>query len=302
MTDTPQPPRQTQSYLRDLFRQHGMRPKSKLGQNFLIDLNLIEFVARAAELDRSDLVLEVGTGTGGLTAQLARQAGAVLTVEIDPSFHQLAQENVGLLEHVRFFHGDALKNKNTLNPEMLAQLQELKNCYRPERLKLAANLPYAIATPLISNLLMGEFTWERMVVTVQWEIAEKLIAQPGTKEYGALAILVQSLADVEILRKLAPTVFWPKPAVWSGIVAIRPRPEKRAAIPDLVRFRHFLRDLYAHRRKNLRGGLLSLPASQRDKPRVDRLLAELGYQGTERAETLSLQQHLQLCETFTATQ
>jgi len=133
---------------------------------------------------------------------------------------------------------------------------------------------------------------------VQWEIAQKLIARPSTKDYGALAVLVQSLANVEILRRLPPTVFWPRPQVESGIVRIHPNAEKRQQIADVQRFRFFLRDLYSHRRKNLRGGLISLTGHQHEKAIIDAKLAELGYTGTERAEQLSIEQHLQLCEAF----
>src|ERR1019366_1542028 len=195
-------------------------------------------------------------------------------------------------------NADALKNKNLLNPDVLTQLEELKAKYRPQRIKLVSNLPYAVATPVIANLLIANVDLERMVVTVQWEIAEKLIAQPGTKDYGALAILVQSLADVEILRKLSPMVFWPRPLVESGIVCVRPNAQKRELIPDVQRFRYFLRDLYSHRRKNLRGGLISVTGHQHEKSIVDAKLAGLGYSGTERAEALSIEQHVELCEAF----
>ena len=291
-------PRQTQSYLRELFQVNRLHPKNKLGQNFLIDLNLVDFIVRAAELTRADLALEIGSGTGSLTARLAEVAGSVLSVEIDPAFHQLACETVHTHDNVRIVLADALKNKNQMNPEVLANLVELKDKYRPERVKLVANLPYAVATPVISNLLISDLPIERMIVTVQWEIAEKMIARPGTKEYGALAILVQSVADTEMLRKLGPSVFWPKPQVDSGIVKIVPNAEKRRRIPDVQGFRNFLRDLYSHRRKNLRGGLISMTGHQHEKHIVDAKLADLGYAGTERAESLSIEQHLQLCAAF----
>jgi 16S rRNA (adenine1518-N6/adenine1519-N6)-dimethyltransferase len=294
----PDTPRQTQSYLRSLFETHRLRPRSKLGQNFLIDLNLLDFIARSAELTRADLVLEVGTGTGGLTTRLAEHAGAVLSVEVDRNFHELAKETMAGQEHVVLMNADVLANKNRLNPELFAHLDALWQRYQPRQIKLVANLPYAVATPVISNLLLSDVPFERTVTTVQWEIAEKLAARPGGKEYGALSVLVQAIADVEILRRLPSAVFWPRPAVASGIVRIWPRPAKRAAIPDLMRFRGFLRDLYSHRRKNLRGAILALPGSAHDKPAVDAKLVELGYAGTERAETLSIAQHLQLCEAF----
>lgn len=295
---TPSGNRPTQSYLRELFAANRLKPKNKLGQNFLIDLNLLDFIVRNADLTRADLVLEVGTGTGGLTAKLAAQAGAVLSVEIDRDFHEFAQEAVEGLEHVRLLQADVLKNKNQLNPDVLAQLKEMRDTYQPQHFKLVANLPYSVATPVISNLLLTDLAIERMVVTVQWEIGEKLAARPSTKDYGALSVLVQSVADVEILRRLPPTVFWPRPQVDSAIVRIWPNAAKRELIPNLQRFRHFLRDLYSHRRKNLRGALLGMPGEKREKAWVDAKLAELGYAGTERAETLTLAEHLKLCEAF----
>jgi 16S rRNA (adenine1518-N6/adenine1519-N6)-dimethyltransferase len=296
---TPAPrPRQTQSYLRELFQTHALRPKNKLGQNFLIDLNALDFIVRMAELTRADLVLEVGTGTGGLTARLAEHAGSVLSVEIDRSFHELARETVGPEPHVRLFHGDILENKNRLNPEVLAALAEMRQTFQPQQLKLVANLPYAVATPVISNLLLTDLPLERMVVMVQWEIAERLAARPATKDFGALSVLVQAITDVEILRKLPPAVFWPRPQVASAIILIRPSAAKRARVPDVLRLRHFLRDLYAHRRKNLRGGLLGLAGRPFAKAEVDARLAALGFDGSVRAETLSVEDHLRLCEGF----
>src|SRR5436190_1638738 len=141
-TENPHPaPRQTQSYLRELFQVNRLHPKNKLGQNFLIDLNLIDFILNAAELTRADLVLEVGSGTGSLTVRLAELAGAVLSVEIDPAFFALAQETVHAHENVRIVHADALKNKNQMNPEVIAAIDEMRVKYRPERVKMVANLP-----------------------------------------------------------------------------------------------------------------------------------------------------------------
>ncbi len=289
---------QTLSYLRDLCRRHGLQPKSKLGQNFLIDLNLLDVVLRTAELTTGDLAVEIGTGTGSLTSRLAEGAGGVLSVEIDPVFFRLAQEALAARPNVFLVHADVLAGKNRLNPEVLTRIEELTGRWACTAVKLVANLPYAVAAPVIANFLLGEISLERLVVTVQWEIAERLQAQPGTKDFGALSVLVQSLADVEIVRRLPPSVFWPRPKVWSAIVCLRPNQAKRDLLPDLMRFRTFLRDLYTHRRKNLRGALSSLPNQGRSKGEVDRLLAELALDGTCRAETLDLTQHRRLCEVF----
>jgi 16S rRNA (adenine1518-N6/adenine1519-N6)-dimethyltransferase len=291
-------PRQTLTYLMNLLGRHGLRPKNKLGQCFLIDLNVVDLVSRTAELSQEDLAVEVGTGTGSLTARLADAAGGVFSVEIAPAFHNLARETLGERDNVTLFCADILKNKNQLNPDVLKKLNDIRGQF--PRAKLVANLPYAVAVPVISNFLMEDWSFERMVVTVQWEIAERLMARPGTKDYAALAILVQSVADVELVRKLAPSVFWPRPQVASAIVLIRPNAERRARAPEIHRFRSFLRDLYAHRRKNLRGGLVSLATGDHDKDDVDRKLAELALDGRVRAETLSVEDHWRLCESFGA--
>jgi 16S rRNA (adenine1518-N6/adenine1519-N6)-dimethyltransferase len=166
------------------------------------------------------------------------------------------------------------------------------------RRKLVANLPYAVATPVIANLLVSDVPVERIVVMVQWEIAERLGAPAGTKDYNALSVLVQSVADVSLVRKLGPNVFFPKPQVDSAVIMIRPDPAKRAAVGDLKRFRAFLRDLYVHRRKNLRQGLSGWPGGRRDKKEVDAKLAELGIDGSVRAETLDIPTHLRLAAAF----
>jgi 16S rRNA (adenine1518-N6/adenine1519-N6)-dimethyltransferase len=301
MTTSGGAPRQTASFLRDLFAVRNIRPKNKLGQNFLIDLNLIDVLLRAAQLTPLDLVLEVGSGTGGLTGRLIERAGAVVSVEIDQAFATLVEEIVApVRERVLLLHADVLEGKNELNPAVFRALETMAERAGTTDLKLVANLPYAVATPVISNLLLSPLTLERMVVTVQWEIAERLLAGPGSKTYGALTVLVQSLADVDLIRKLPPSVFWPRPLVDSAIVRIRPNATKRAQVGDVARFRAFLRDLYAHRRKNLRGALVGMAGRSLDKAETDRRLAELGLDGSVRAETLDREQHLRLCAVFGA--
>lgn len=277
----------------------GIHPKNKLGQNLLIDLNLLDVILRTAELSRDDLVLEVGSGTGSLTLRLAEQAGAVLSVEIDRDFFDMAHEVVAGHANATLLHADILKNKNLLNQNVLARLAELQTQSGCTHLKLVANMPYAVATPVMANCLLSEFTFERMVVMVQWEIAERLLARPSTKAYGALSVLVQSLAEVATIRqRVPPTVFWPRPQVESAIVCIRPSVAKRKQVGDVLRFRHFLRDLYTQRRKNLRGALAGLPSGRRKKADVDRELAKLEFDPKVRAEDLDVQQHLQLCTVF----
>ncbi len=291
-------PRQTLSYLRNLLTERGIKPKGKLGQNFLIDLNVLDLVVRTAELTRDDLVLEVGSGTGTLTSRLAQAAGAVVTVDVDPAFYLLTSELMLSHPNVRPMQADALRTKNEFNPTIFTALDDQARQFHCTHRKLVANLPYVVATPVICNLLISPMPFDLMVVMVQWEIAERMTALPNTNAYSSLAVLVQSLADVSIIRRLAPTVFWPKPQVESAIVKIVPNAEKRAKVGDVPKFRAFLRDLYSHRRKNLRGALVGWPSGRREKPDVDRKLAEIGIDGSQRAETLDIEQHLRLCAAF----
>lgn len=293
-------PRQTLSYLRSLFAQRGIAPRRDLGQNFLIDLNLHDFIARAADIAPSDVVLEVGPGAGALTSLLAEKAAAVVAVEIDPAMARLAGEAVAGLPHVRVLNCDALAGKNRLNPEVLDNLRSGLAVSPDRRLKLVANLPYNIATPLIVNLLVHpELCPALMVVTIQRELAERIVAEPATEAYGALSVTVQALADAEIIRLLSPKVFWPRPKVESAVVSIRPQAEKRAAIGDVAWFHTVVRRIFLHRRKNLRVVLFSEWRDHwRDKAEVDAFLAELGLSesGHVRAEVMDVDEFRTLAE------
>jgi 16S rRNA (adenine1518-N6/adenine1519-N6)-dimethyltransferase len=240
--------------------------------------------------------LEVGTGTGALTGLMAAQAAHVVTVEIDPRLHQLASEELIDLTNVTMLQQDALKNKSTIDAAVLAAVNE-KLAEAPNRqFKLVANLAYNIATPLISNLLALDRPPESMVVTIQKEVGERIAAQPRTKDYSALSIWVQSQCEVELLRVMPPAVFWPRPKVDSAIVRITVDPARRAGIPDRQFFHQFVRSLFLHRRKFLRGVLVAALKNQLDKPAVDAVLAELKMPENARAEELDIAQMLQLSE------
>ncbi len=296
-------PRQTLSYLQQLFHGRGLEPRSKLGQCFLIDLNLMDLLLRTAELGPSDLVVEVGSGTGSLTMKLAEQSGAVLGIEIDSGFFSLADDLTKAWSHVRLLHGDVLKNKNRLNPVFVTSLLEMAKTQGIERVKLVANLPYVVATPVVTNLLLLEGPpLERMVIMVQLEMAERLAAKPTTKQYNATSVFVQSLCEVEQVRRIGPKAFFPPPRVDSAIIRLWPRPAKRQKIIETLgsvgRLHRFLHGIYLHRRKNLRGTLHPLFDGKLSKHDIDSLLEKSGFQGRQRAEELTVEQHLTLCGAF----
>ena len=278
--------RQTRSHLMTLFERHGFHPRTDLGQNFLIDLNLLEFLAREAWLDKNDVVLEIGAGTGGLTTRLAMQAAAVVSVEVDTRMYALAKDVVEPFKNVTLLNCDALKNKNQFSPRVIEEI-ERQLAVAPDRgLKLVANLPYNIATPVVSNLIATDLPWSRMIVTIQLELGQRMTAHPGSSDYGALSAWLQSQCDVKILKRMKPTVFWPRPGVQSAIVRLVPAVERRQQIEDRAFFQDFVRRLFHHRRKLLRGVLAGMYRKQLAKSEIDAVLETMNLDDRNRAEQL----------------
>lgn len=294
------PTRQTQTYLRELFAKRGLSPRHRLGQNFLIDLNLHEVIAETAAVGPGDLVLEVGTGAGALTSLMAARGAEVLAVELDEGMFQLAREATAGA-NVRILNVDALAGKHAIEPKVLDALREARGPSGDRPFKLVANLPYNIATPLIMNLLVDDaIRPELLVVTIQKELAERMTAAAATSDHGALSVLIQALADVEIARILPPSVFWPRPKVESAVVAIRPVAERRAAIGDLAWFHRIVREVFLYRRKNLRHVLSGVERDRWTKADVDALLASLGLDGRLRAEALQVDEWITLTKALKA--
>lgn len=295
------PSRQTYTYLRSLFAKRGLAPKHRFGQNFLIDLNIHELIARTADLGPDDVVLEVGPGAGALTSLMAQQAGAVVAVEIDPAMAALTREAVEGRPNVRVLNLDALARKHVLNPDVLDNLRAGLAVSPARRLKLVANLPFNVATPIISNLLVHpELHPALVVVTIQRELADRMLAAPNTEAYGALSVLVQALGEIELVRVLPPKVFWPRPKVESAIIRFQADPARRAAIPDLPWFHAVIRRVFIHRRKNLRRVLHGAWRDRWTKDEIDALLADLGLTGHIRAESLNIEEWIALAEAMRA--
>lgn len=287
---------QTRSYLMKKFETIGIHPRSKLGQNFLIDLNLLRLLHESANIEEKDVILEVGTGTGSLTAALSAKAAAVITVELDTVLQEMAKQELFGRKNIRFLQLDILRNKNRLNEEVLAAIADELAVDPTRRFKLVANLPYSIATPLLSNLLLTDFPPHSMIVTIQKELADRITAKPGTKDWGGLSLWMQSQCQTEIVRVLPPTVFWPKPKVTSAIIRVIYDPKRRKKIPDLRFFHEFSRVLFFHRRKFLRSELCSAFKQTIPKEVIDQIMVELNFDEKTRAETLDLKTVLRLCE------
>ena len=227
---------------------------------------------------------------------MAPLAAAVVTVEIDPQLYQLASEELFEFPSVTMLHLDALKNKSTFNPRVLEAIDQAVQAVPGRRLKLVANLPYNIGTPVISNLLSAPIVPVSMTVTIQKELADRIAASPGTKDYSALSIWIQSQARVEVVRVLAPSVFWPRPKVHSAILNIDIDYERRARITDLKFFHDFVRSLFFHRRKFFRRQLQTAVGDRLSSQEVDSIISEFGFPAETRAEQLPVETILAVAE------
>lgn len=292
--------RQTRSHLMELFKEHGFNPRNHLGQNFLIDINIIEFIVREGQLTSYDVVLEVGTGTGGMTMFMIEEAAHVVSVEIDRNMHMLASSLMEDADNVSLLNTDALRNKNNLSKDVLGEVQKQLDAHPGSQLKLVANLPYSVATPVVSNLVATDLPWSRMIVTIQLELGERMAAAPGTSNYGALSVWLQAQCRVKVIKRLAPSVFWPRPKVHSAVVRLSPDEERKSKIINRPFFQDFVRRLFHHRRKLLRTVLVGMYSKQLKKPEVDALLSLFPFETETRAEDLDVDQHIQLANSFYA--
>ncbi len=293
--------RQTQNYLRSLFEARGIAPRRSLGQNFLVDLNIHDAIVKTAEVAQGDVILEIGPGTGALTALMASRGATVIAVEIDRAMVQLATEAVADYPNARVIEADALKNKNTLNPEVLEAVRSAVATAHARSFKLVANLPYQVATPIISNLLVHpELCPSLMVVTIQREVADRLCAGPGSRAYGAVSVVASALAEVSIARALPPSVFWPRPKVDSAVVVVRPDAARRARIGDVAWFHSIVRRMFLHRRKAIRLVLQGMWSDRWTKREVDAWLEGRGLAGQLRPEALDAEEFADLAQALKA--
>ena len=270
---------QTATQIRQLLEARGLSPRHALGQNFLIDHNLIKKLVDAAAVDPGDVVLEVGPGTGTLTEELLARGATVIAAELDRGLAAHLREHFAAQPRFSLIEGDALETKRALAPAITAALAS-----RP--FKLVANLPSAAATPIITTLLLNHPNCTGLYVTIQKEVAERILAKPGTKDYGPLSIIAQLAATPKLIATLPLECFWPRPKVTSATISLeRPgatAPSSGGALPDLQAFADFTQSLFEKRRKQL-GAVLgrAFPFPQ-------------GIDPTARAESLTIAQLLAL--------
>jgi 16S rRNA (adenine1518-N6/adenine1519-N6)-dimethyltransferase len=260
-------------------------PKKSLGQHFLVDEDAISKIIEAAEVGPEDIVFEVGAGVGNMTAFLARRAKEVLAVEIDSRLVQIFKRNVPKDAPVKFFLEDVLR----------FDLEENFSEYGGG-VKVVANLPYLISTPLIFRLIEHRHLFSSLTLMLQKEVAERLAAMPGSKAYGGLTVTVGLYADVEPVFELAPQLFYPQPKVASRIVRLNLLPAPRCAVLNAAVFRQIVKAAFGQRRKMLGNALKPLcgPASLD----AAELLQETGIDPKRRGETLSIEEFSELANAF----
>jgi len=241
---------QTKRQIRDLLSSAGVSPNKRLGQHFLIDLNLMRLLVDSANIQKDDVVLEVGCGTGSMTKALAEQAGRIIAVELDRNLSKIAEKQLAMSENVEIINTDILESKNTLSQTVTKALG-LAGRKCPGRMLLVANLPYSAASPVIMNLVTGPTTADGMYVTVQKEVADRMTAAPASSDYGILSIFLAATGDVKTIRTLKPAVFWPQPQVDSAMVCFIRNRAKSDRIANMELFSEIVHLFMGHRRKTL---------------------------------------------------
>jgi 16S rRNA (adenine1518-N6/adenine1519-N6)-dimethyltransferase len=242
---------QTKRQIRQLLASAGIFPNKRLGQNFLVDLNLMRLLVDSANIGGDDVVLEVGCGTGSLTEATAEKAGKVIAVEFDRKLTEIAKRQLAGAENVEVINADVLESKNTISPLVTAAIEQARKKYSG-RLILVANLPYNCACPVMMNLITGAVVADGMYVTVQKEMADRMIAAPRSGDYGILSIFLAATGEVKIIRVLKLTVFWPAPQVDSAMVSFLRNKEKVNRIRDMKLFGEVVNLFMGHRRKMIR--------------------------------------------------
>jgi 16S rRNA (adenine1518-N6/adenine1519-N6)-dimethyltransferase len=294
----------TKSELVEQFQRVGFRPNPLRGQCFLVDLNMLDAVVAAASLKPTDFVLEIGCGPGNLTAELASQAGRVLAVEVEPLLYRLAKENLEFASNVRLILADAMESKYKLNPLLVKEILRALRGKGVKQFKVVSNLPYGISVPVIMSLIYPLSLIPHpsslianpssLILAVQKEVADRLTAPPGVKDYGPVTVAAQSVARIRRLRKMPRDVFWPRPEVESTLIEIVPDDVLRARIADPEMLHRLTSALFEQRRKTLMNCLRGSKEFAEDWPRVHAALAKCEIPPSLRGEALSVEQIIAL--------
>ena len=269
----------------EVIQKHNFSFKKSFGQNFLIDSHVIEKIIRAAEIGQEDNELEIGPGIGTLTQYLAEAAGRVVAVEIDEKLIPVLGETLAEYDNVEVINQDILKC-------------DVDSIFEGRPFKVVANLPYYITTPIIMGLLEGKSHFDSLTVMIQKEVADRMKAGPGTKDYGALSLAVQYYAEPYLAANVPPNCFMPRPAVGSAVIRLKRRETPAVAVKDEKLLFKLIRAAFMERRKTLLNAVKNSQELDIPKERVEEVLTDLGIDTRIRGEALNLQQFALLADSL----
>ncbi len=269
----------------EVLQKYHFNFQKKFGQNFLIDTHVLEKIIAAADVTKDDFVLEIGPGIGTMTQYLCEHARAVAAVEIDKNLIPILGDTLGAYDNVEIINQDILKVD-------IKKLAEEKNGGRP--IKVVANLPYYITTPIIMGLFESHVPIDSITVMVQKEVADRMQVGPGTKDYGALSLAVQYYAAPEIVAIVPPNCFMPRPKVGSAVIRLTRHKEPPVQVADEKLMFRIIRASFNQRRKTLANGLKNSGELTLSKEVIEESITELGVPVTIRGEALSLAQFAEL--------
>jgi 16S rRNA (adenine1518-N6/adenine1519-N6)-dimethyltransferase len=267
----------------EIMAKHGLTVKKSLGQNFLIDPNILRKIVGKAGLTKHSAAIEIGPGIGALTEHLAREAGKVLAFEIDQRLLPVLADTLSPYDNISIIHSDILK------ADVEKAIKEELAGY--EDIVVVANLPYYVTTPIIMKLLLEKLPIRGLVVMLQKEVAERITAQPGTKAYGSLSIAIQYYTEAEMALTVPKTVFMPQPNVDSAVIRMIKRPEPQVKVIDEDFFFMVTRGSFVQRRKTILNNLQSaMPLGKEKKELILKALEEAEIDPSRRGETLSIEE------------
>lgn len=277
----------TPTRTKEILEKYGFSFKKSLGQNFLIDPNILRRITETAELTKDTAAIEIGPGIGALTEHLARTAGKVVAFEIDQRLLPILADTLSPYHNVKVIHEDVLK----ANVTQIAKQEFVEF----EKLMVVANLPYYVTTPIIMKLLEDKVLFKGMVVMLQKEVADRISAKPGTKEYGSLSIAIQYYMQAETAFIVPKTVFMPQPNVDSAVIKLLRREKPAVEVESETFFFTVTRASFAQRRKTILNNLTNqLPAGKEKKEHVIEALSQAGIDPSRRGESLSLEEFARL--------
>ena len=264
-----------------VLQKYNFNFQKKFGQNFLIDTHVLDKIIAAANITEDDLVLEIGPGIGTMTQYLCEHARQVVAVEIDKNLIPILKDTLSEYDNVKVIQNDILKVD-------INEIAEKENGGRP--IKVVANLPYYITTPIIMGLFESHVPIENITVMVQKEVADRMQVGPGTKEYGALSLAVQYYAEPYIVANVPPNCFMPRPKVGSAVIRLTRHKENPVEVKDEALMFRLIRASFNQRRKTLVNGLTNSPEVQASKEEILAALEEMGVSATVRGETFGLEE------------